>query len=54
MTLKLCMLPWVLEYKHDYLNDELGLTLIFFEAKSNTGTQNSMENFGDFVLRASL
>ena len=35
MTLKLGMQHWVLEYYKDYTNDDPGLTLTYFTAKSN-------------------
>ena len=35
MTLKLGMLHWVLEFYQIYSNDDPGLTLTYFKAKSN-------------------
>ena len=35
MTLKLCMQHRVLEYYQVYSNDDLGLTLTYFTARSN-------------------
>ena len=35
MTLKLGKQHWVLKYYQDYSNDDLGLTLTFFTARSN-------------------
>ena len=35
MTLKLAMQHWVLEYSQFYSNDDFGLTLTYFTARSN-------------------
>ena len=35
MTLKLGMLQWLLEYYQIYSNDDPGLTLTYFTARSN-------------------
>ena len=35
MTLKIGMQHWILEYFHIYSNDDPGLTLTYFTARSN-------------------